>query len=203
MGIEYELKIYDRDPKTRLAPAEYKALHPFGTAPVLTDGTRAIPETATIIDYILDRHPDPSLRPGVDHPDRDRHLFWAHASQDSLMPLLLMETVFTLIPERVPFFVRPIAKGMHKSVKSAFLRPRINGILAQAEADLDEAPWFGGQSCTTADILMSYPVESANATGFLDGYPLTKAWLAQVHADPHFQSALKKDGRGSVLPDWK
>lgn len=53
LGVVFDLKRYERDPVTRLAPAEYRALHPIGTAPVIADGNLVLGESAAIIDYII------------------------------------------------------------------------------------------------------------------------------------------------------
>ena len=75
LGVEYELKKYDRDPKTRLAPDAYKSISPLGTAPVITDGDLVLAETSAIVDYILDQYPGSALRPDAGTPNRSRHLF--------------------------------------------------------------------------------------------------------------------------------
>ena len=53
LEIPYELKRYARDPVTILAPADYKALHPIGAAPVITDGDLVLAESGAIVDYIM------------------------------------------------------------------------------------------------------------------------------------------------------
>ena len=88
LGVPYEVKLYDRDPVTRLAPAEYKAISPLGTAPVITDGDVTMAETNAIVDYILDRYDDARLRPAINTVEREPYLFWFHTSQGSLQPLL-------------------------------------------------------------------------------------------------------------------
>ncbi len=51
LGIDYDLKLYDRRSDNRLAPDEYKALHPMGIAPVITDGDLVLGESAAICEY--------------------------------------------------------------------------------------------------------------------------------------------------------
>ena len=45
LGLNYELKRYERRADNRLAPDEYKALHPMGIAPVITDGDLVLGES--------------------------------------------------------------------------------------------------------------------------------------------------------------
>ncbi len=200
LGIDYELKLYERDKKTRLAPADYKALSPLGTAPVITDGDLVLSESNAIVDYILDKHPNEQLRPGPDSEYRARYLFWLHASQGSLMPLLLIGVLFRIIPERVPFFLKPIIRPILNLAQDGFSKPRMNALLKQAEADLGTAPWFGGNELSAADIVLSYPLESMKANGYInEQYPNCLAWFERVHAHPSFQRAVDKDGKPSIV----
>ena len=91
LGTDYELKLYERDKVTRLAPADYKAVSPLGTSPAITDGDLNLSETSAIFDYILDQHPESTLRPAVNSAARTDYLFWFHASQGSLMPMMLRD----------------------------------------------------------------------------------------------------------------
>ena len=110
LGVPYEVKLYDRDPNTRLAPAEYKAVSPLGTAPCITDGEITLSETNAIMDYILDTHDDGRLRPAPGTPNRADYLFWFHVSQGSLQPLLTNKFVMMAMTARAPFFLKPAAK---------------------------------------------------------------------------------------------
>lgn len=56
LGLAYDLKLYTRRADNRLAPDEYKALHPMGIAPVITDGDLVLGESGAIIDYIVGRY---------------------------------------------------------------------------------------------------------------------------------------------------
>ena len=202
LGIDYELKLYERDKKTLLAPDDYKAVSPLGTAPVITDGELNLAETSAIIDYILDRHPESGLRPQADSPSRARYLFWYHAAQGSLMPLMLTNTIFLIMEDRVPFFLKAIISGVLGKARAGFLQPRIKVLLQQAECDIAEAEWFGGDQLTAADIVMSYPMDGAESKGFIsDQHPNCKAWLQRIKARPAYQQAMQKDGRpGVILP---
>ena len=152
----YDLVVYDRDARTMAAPDEYKALSPLGTAPVMTCGDLALAESSAIMEFILDRSPHQNLRPGPESPDRTRYLFWWHTAQGSMMPLQLMTTVTTISQKSLPFFMKPFVKLYIKGLNELFIQPRLNRILAQAEADLGTAPWFGGQHLSAADFLIAY-----------------------------------------------
>lgn len=199
LGVEYLLVKYERDEKTYAAPEKYKALSPLGTAPVISDGDITLSESNAIVDYLLDKYPNESLRPAVGANNRIRHLFWFHAAQGSMMPIVLMDAMFQIIQQRVPsvlrFFIGPILT----MALSGFVKPRMNALLLQAERDLEQAPWFGGDELTAADIVLSYPMEAASKRGYIDAaHPNCKAWLQRMHAVPSFKTAAEKDGKESM-----
>ncbi|WP_108810627.1 glutathione binding-like protein [Sphingorhabdus sp. Alg231-15] len=202
LGAPYEIKLYNRDPKTHLAPPEYKALSPTGAAPVVTDGELVLAETSAIMDHILDKHPGSALRPGPDSPDRTAYLFWSHTAQGSVMPAMLIDSILRVMVERVPFFIRPLARAVLKGAGSGFIRPRLNALFDQAEKDLAETGWFAGDDLTAADILLSYPMQSAQMRGYMsEDYPHCQAWFDRIYARPSFKAAKEIDGRTSmVLP---
>lgn len=200
LGVEYELKLYERDRETSMAPADYKAVSPLGTAPVITDGDLNLAETSAIFDHILDKHPNSALRPAVDSPARTDYLFWFHASQGSLMPMMLMDIVFQILETRSPGLIRPLIKMVLGKASSAMVKPRVKLLLDKAEADLKATGWFGGDSLTAADMMMSYPIEAAYTKGQLqDNYPNCNAWVARIKQRPSYQSAKEKDGKPSAI----
>jgi len=202
LGMDYELKLYERDKKTLLAPSEYKKLSPLGTAPVFTHGDLALAETSAITDYILDLHGPTPLRPIKGDKHHARHLFWYHAAQGSLMPLMLVDSVLKIVQKRAPLPVRPMVKLVGKILVDNFIKPRISVLLQKAEADLNKAVWFGGDQLTVADITMSYPMQSAFERGYIGAeHKHSRAWLQRIADRPAFKTAQEKDGRPSmVLP---
>jgi glutathione S-transferase len=202
LGIDYELVLYERDKKTLLAPAAYKKLSPLGTAPVITQGDLALAETSAITDYILDGFGATPLRPMAGDTHHARHLFWYHAAQGSLMPLMLVDSVLKIVQKRAPLVLRPMVKLVGKILIDNFIKPRVGVFLAKAEADLDKAVWFGGDQLTVADITLSYPMKSAFERGYIGPeHKHCRAWLQRIGERPAFKSAQEKDGRPSmVLP---
>jgi len=200
LGIEYELKKYNRDPVTHLAPAEYKRISPLGTAPVITHNNVVLAETGAIIEYILDLYPNELLSPPANSANRAKHLFWFHSAQGSMMPLMLMDSVFRIIQKRVPSLLNLIIRPVLAKATDSFIKARLTKILENAEKDLSENHWFGGENLTTADILLSYPIESANQRGYLiSDYPKTKDWLKRIYQRQAFQLAKQKDDRQSMV----
>lgn len=201
LGAPYEVKLYDRDPNTRLAPAAYKAVSPLGTAPVITDGAITLAETNAIVDYVLDLYPDSPLRPKAGAPERAHYLFWFHAAQGSLQPLLTSKFVLGALTTRSPVLVRPVAKGLVGAVNSAFFDPRLNALLKEIEKALGRSKWFAGDTLTAADIVMGYCMELAADRAGMDAsrFPNGHRFLKQMREYPSYVRAMEKDGKGTIL----
>jgi glutathione S-transferase len=199
LSANYELKSYNRDPETFLAPAEYKALSPLGTAPVITDGDLVLAESNAIIDYILDQFPESTLRPKAGDPDRARHLFWFHAAQGSMMATGGIAMILRVLETRSPFPISKFLKMIFDQARKSFIGPRMKAIVGLAESDLGKAPWFGGQNVTAADVTLSYPLESMRDRGEIGkDHPNLMAWFDRVEALASYQSARRIDDRPSV-----
>src|SRR6187549_3417423 len=111
LGLEYDIKRYQRDPQTMLAPPELRKIHPLGKSPVITDGDLTLAESGAILEYLVQRYGEGRLRPEPGTPDAIRYLYWMHYAEGSLMPPLLMKLVFDQIQKaKMPFFARPIAR---------------------------------------------------------------------------------------------
>ncbi|MEO1046718.1 MAG: glutathione S-transferase family protein [Pseudomonadota bacterium] len=198
LGAEYELKSYNRDPETNLAPDDYKGLSPLGTAPVVTDGDLVLAESNAIIDYIMDSHPDSPLMPKPGSADRARHLFWYHASPASMMNLQGIAMILGLLEARSPWPISSLLKSVFGQVHKLFLNPRTEALYGLMEKDLAEKPFFGGDRFTTADITLSYSMYAARTKGAFEGYPNILAWFDRVEAIPSFQAARAKDDRPHI-----
>ena len=110
LGLTYEIKRYERDPKTMLAPASLHEVHPLGKSPVITDGDLTLAESGAIIEYLVDRYGNGRLRPAIGTPEYLRYTYWLHYAEGSAMPPLLLKLIFDQIEKNSsPFFVRPNA----------------------------------------------------------------------------------------------
>jgi glutathione S-transferase len=126
LGLEYDIKYYDRDPKTMLAPASLRQVHPLGKSPVITDGELTLAESGAIIGYLVDKYGRGRFAPLPDTPERLRYTYWLHYAEGSAMPPLLLRLVFDRIEqEPLPFFIKPIAKLISSRTKSSFITPQI------------------------------------------------------------------------------
>ncbi|MEO8627061.1 MAG: glutathione S-transferase [Betaproteobacteria bacterium] len=201
LGLEYEVKRYQRDAKTMLAPASLRAVHPLGKSPVITDGDQTIAESAAIIEYVLDRYGDGRLRPAATTLEYLRYRYWLHYAEGSAMPPLLLSLIFGRLPKGpMPFFIRPIVRAVSSKVMQTFIHPQLKLHLDYQESELSNRAWFAGEEFSAADIQMSFPVEGAAARGGLNaGRPKLWAFLQRIHARPAYQRALEKGGPFALL----
>ena len=201
LGLPYEIKRYQRDPKTMLAPASLRAVHPLGKSPVITDGALTLAESGAIVEYLIDQYGGGRLAPAPGTPERLRYTYWLHYAEGSAMPPLLLKLVFDTIEKSpMPFFVKPIARAISGKAKSAFIVPQIKQHLDYLEGELGKSPWFAGSEFSGADIQMSFPLEAAAARAGLDqSRPHLMDFLARIHARPAYQRALEKGGEYALL----
>ncbi|WP_296951078.1 glutathione S-transferase [uncultured Massilia sp.] len=196
LGLEYEIKKYQRDPKTMLAPPALRAVHPLGKSPVLQDGATVVAESGAIVEYLTGRQGG-ALVPAAGTPERLHYTYFLHYAEGSAMPPLLLKLVFDRVESSPgPFFVRPIARAIAAKVKDTFVLPQIRQHLAFLEGELGQRDWFAGDAFSAADIQMSFPLEAAAARGGLDGqYPHLVAFLERIHARPAYRRALERGGK--------
>lgn len=181
LGLPYEIRRYQRDAKTMLAPPELRRVHPLGKSPVIEDDGLVIAETGAIVEYLVEKA-DGRLGAPAHRDAALRYRFWLHYAEGSLMPPLLVK----LVVGRIPLLGKKIA---------ARIQPMIDRHLDYVESELAQRPWFAGDEMTGADIMMSFPLEAARSRAGLDtSRPATIAWLDKVHARPAYQAALAKGG---------
>jgi glutathione S-transferase len=200
LGLEYDIKRYQRDAKTMLAPPSLRKVHPLGKSPVITDGGNTLAESGAIVEYLVERYGAGRLIPPTGSPERLRYSYWLHFAEGSAMPPLLLKLVFDKIESTpMPFFAKPIAKGISSKVKSSFIDPQITNNLDYMEKELAKTDWFAGSDFSAADIQMSFPLEAAAARGGLDkSRPRLMAFLERIHARPAYQRALERGGEYSM-----
>ena len=195
LGLPYEVKRYERNAKTRLAPPELKAIHPLGKSPVLDDGAVRVAETGAIIEYLLETHPGSGLRPAPGTEAGRRFTYWLHYAEGSAMTPLLLKLIFGVLPDRVPFLARGVAKGITKAMNANMIDPQLAANTALWVAELTKSAWFAGDAFSAADIMMSFPIEAGGSRiNYGPDKPRLKAFLQTIHARPAYQRALERGG---------
>lgn len=196
LGVEYEIRRYQRDATTMLAPPELREVHPLGKSPVITDDGVTVAESGAIVEYLVERYGNGRLVPAAGTPEKLRYTYWLHFAEGSAMLPLVMKLIFgRLETAPMPFFIKPVAKGIASKVKAGFIEPNIKAQLDYMEAELKKTTWFAGNEFTAADIQMSFPVEAAQARGGLDMMrPKLMGFLERIHAMPSYKRAIEKGG---------
>jgi glutathione S-transferase len=203
LGLPYEIRFYERDAATLLAPPELKKVHPLGKSPVITDADAGLTlaESGAILEYLVQRYGDGRFRPVPGSPDAIRYLYFMHYAEGSVMPPLLMKLIFDRIKKaRMPFFARPIARGIAQRALDGFVLPQIKTHLDYLESELSSRSWFTGSEFTVADVQLSFPIEAARARGGLnESRPRLMDFLERIHQRPAYQRALERGGKFSIL----
>ncbi len=195
LGVPYEVKRYNRDPVTSLAPPELYAVHPLGKSPVISDGDISVAETGAIFEYLIDTYDTGgSLKPAAGTQHGRDYTYWLHYAEGSAMTNLLLKLVFTRLPERAPMLMRPIVRRVAASAEEGFIDPRIAEHAKWWNTSLEQTGYFVGDTLTGADIMMSFPLEAAATRADLSELPHINAFLERIHARPAYQAALEKGG---------
>jgi glutathione S-transferase len=181
LAIPYELKLYDRDPVTRMGPPEYKALHPMGQAPIVTDGDLVLPESGAIIDYIIAKYGDGRLAVPPGAANFADYLYWFHFSNA------------TFLPRMMTAFAAPKPDQGEETPRAKAMRARTDQAWDLVEARLGQAEHFAGEF-TAADIMMLFPLTTMRAflPRDLTPFPNVRAYLQRIGERPAYRSAMAK-----------
>ena len=199
LGLEYDIKYYERDPETMLAPDALRKVHPLGKSPVITDGDFTLAESGAITEYLVDRYGNGRLVPPANTPERLRYTYWLHYAEGSAMPPLVMKLVFGQVKEKTPFLLRPLAGAIVDKARSSYIDPQIKLHLDYMESTLEDSQWFAGSEFTAADVQMSFPVEAAAAESLGASRPKLRDFLSRIHARPAYKKALDRGGEYQVM----
>ena len=184
LGIEYDIKYYERDAETMLAPKSLRQIHPLGKSAVITDADLTIAESGALIEYVVNRYGNGRLIPAPDTKERLRYTYWLHYAEGSAMPPLLLQ----LILER-------FGLGDSKPM-DAFIVPQIELHFDYVESELRKSTWFAGEEFTAADIQMSFPLELlAMHKEQVENRPKLKEFLDRIHARPAYKRAIERGGK--------
>lgn len=198
LGLPYTLTQHPRDARTLLAPPALKAVHPLGKAPVLQDGELVLAESGAIADYLVTTYGQGDWRP-PEHGSAAywQHQRWLHYAEGSLMPLNLLALVLRRIElAPMPFFVRPVARGITAKVRQGFVAPQAALHLHHLDDALSRTPWLMGGAPSAADVMLSFPVQAATSRLGADrDHPHLAAWLARIEARAAYQRAVAKAGQ--------
>jgi glutathione S-transferase len=190
LAIPYELKHYARDPVTMLAPADYKALHPIGAAPVITDGDLVLAESGAVVDYIIAKYGDSRLALKAGHPDFERYLYWFHFANGTLQANMGRNMILNRL------------KLADDTPMLLSTKARVDRAFDLVDARTREAEYLAGGEFTAADIMMGF---SLTTMRYFLPYDLARCpnivrYLARINARPAYRRAMEKgDPRMALL----
>lgn len=196
LGLPYEIVRYRRDAATLLAPPELKSVHPLGKSPVVVVDGEVLAESGAIIETLVERFGADRLAPPPGTPAFTRYRYWLHYAEGSAMPPLLLKLVLDRIAGApMPFFVRPVARGIVNKAMAGFVGPQLRLHLGYLEGELAARDWFAGEAFSAADIQLSYPIEAARQRAGLNAadHPRLVDWLARIDARPARRRALARE----------
>jgi len=199
LGADYEIKRYERDKKTSLAPAALKKIHPLGKSPVIEEGGRVVAETGAILEYLVATHGG-AMAPDPNASEYLRYNYWIHAAEGSYMPPLVLALFLNRMETApMPFFVKPIARRLTKGVRDAYLDQTLKALFDYLHNELGKSKWLAGDQISAADIAMSFPMEGFAVRGDIRPYPRIKEYLKTIHARPAYKRALERGGPYSLM----
>ena len=189
LEVPYALKRYTRDPQTMLSPPELRALHPIGSAPVITDGDVVLAESGAIMEYIIARHGGGRLALPPTHPDYAHYLYWLHFANGSLQPSMGRRMLIGRLqvpPEN------PVRR---------FAEERLDRALRFLDARVSAVSWLAGGEFTAADIMIGFPLTTMRyfAPLNLGPYPGILTYLQRIAARPAYRRAMEKGDPGMEL----
>jgi glutathione S-transferase len=184
LGIEYEIKYYERDAVTMLAPDSLRQVHPLGKSPTITDGDITVAESGAIVEYLVNRYGNGRLIPSPNTPERLRYTYWLHYAEGSAMPPLLLNLIF-----------HKFGLGDSQAV-SGFVAPQIKLHYDYIEGELHKSTWFTGEEFTAADIQMSFPLEMlAMDVQQVESRTKLKEFIERIHGRTAYKRALERGGK--------
>lgn len=205
LGLEYEVKKYQRDPTTSLAPKELRDVHPLGKSPVVTDDGRTFAESGAILEYLARKYGNGRLVPKEGTLEHDRYLYWLHYAEGSAMPPLLLKLIVGRMQSgrNVPFLARPLVRAVGNKMADTFVDKNLRNHLDWIESELGKSAWFAGEELTMADIQMSFPVEAgATRAGGPEGSakrPRMAAFVERMRERPAYKRAIEKGGPFEIM----
>ena len=181
LGLSYDVRRYQRDPQTRLAPPELREVNPLGKSPVITDGGRLVRESGAIVDYLIRRHGGGRLQPDPASAVYDDYVQWLHYAEGSAMlPLMLQLYVGRLGAAGAPLLPRIAAE--------------LENHLGFVDAALAGRSFLVENRFSGADVQMSFVAELAEALGKRAPYANLGAWIARLQARPAYRAAIERGG---------
>lgn len=182
LGLSYELKRYARRTDDRMAPPEYKALHPLGTAPIITDGDLILGESGAIIEYVIETYGEGRLAVKRGQPGFTDYLYWFHVANGTLQPLILRVRSLEVVDPS------------ERNAPLRAARQRLDLVLSLLDKRLGESAYLSGDELTAADIMTVFSLTTMRLFRPYDlaPWPNIRAYLQRIGARPAYRRAMQK-----------
>ena len=194
LDIPYTLKWYDRN-ADGLAPDEYRALHPVGTAPIIEDGDLVLSESAAIVEYISQRYGNGSLSVSPDQENYPHYLYWMQFNAN-------VQSVFFAKMLASQLQTDKTTDNKKEDLGSAVMQRREDGYYTFLNTRLGEAPYLAGESLSCADIMAMFNLTSLPLYGArkIDDLPNVAAYVERISKRPAYIKAMEIAGPQAKRP---
>ncbi len=190
LGLPYKLQWYERG-EDLLAPPEYRALHPAGTAPIIRDGDLVMAESTAICEYISQRYGGGKLSVQSDDPNYPHYLYWMQFNNNAQSAFFVRLAIQMAGGEETDNMVLTTA------------RRREEGLYHQLDARVAEVEYLAGSQFSCADIMSLFNLTSLAQFGgrTIDDLQNAQAYVDRITARPAYQKAMAIAGPAAVRPD--
>jgi len=191
LELPYELKWYQRGDDF-LAPEAFRALHPVGTAPTITDGDLVMAESTAIVEYISRRYGGGCLSVDVDDPAYPHYLYWMQFN-NNFQTALFMKMAFQAGGGDIN----------EDNQITRVIKRREQALYNHLELRLGESDYLGADRFTWADIMSLFNLTSLQMLGARpvdDKLPNSRAYVERVTARPAYQKAMAIAGPSASPP---
>lgn len=152
---------------------EFLRLNPAGKLPVLVDGDLVLTESAAIVLYLAEKHPEHGLLPS-DLKTRAQVYKWVMFAMTELEQPLWRIARHT--------FIYPEGKRLPADIDLA--RADFRQMAAVLDRHMQGRTYIVGDSVTAADCVTAYLMDWANEQGLLDDFPQLRAYMDRMYARP-------------------
>ena len=180
LGVEYEIRAYQRDSKTSLSPPELRAVHALGKAPVLEDNGKSIIESGAISEYLIARYGAGRLAPEVDSDDYIDYLQWMHYAESSCILPILMRMYLKM-------------DGCETNFLADYVQQEVEDVVNYFNDQLEGKTYLVGEQLSGADIMMSFIVDILERSGELAAYPNIERYGKTLATHEAFKVAEEKE----------
>jgi glutathione S-transferase len=188
LDIPHLVVPYHRDVKTLLAPPTLRAVHPLGSAPVITDHGLVLAESGAIMSYIVDKYGHGRLLPEPHTPAWYHCQEWMHFNEGTLMAGWV-DLMFLAMA------------GQRQGPAVEMLKMRLDRYTNYLNAAVAEQGYLCGSFVTVADIMTVFSLDFITDSTFPDLFhtsiaslpPALQDYLLRMRSLPGYAYSQRRD----------